>query len=49
VRRVLIDSGPLAEREHVYEAITIDERDFAFYRLRNGRRVVNLLTQPQRS
>lgn len=35
----------LAEREQVYEAITIDERDFALYRLRNGRRLVNLLTR----
>lgn len=39
----------LAEREHVYEAITIDERDFGIYRLRNGRRLVNLLTQTQQS
>ena len=39
----------LAERENVYEAITIDERDFALYRLRNGRRLVNLLTRAQQS
>lgn len=38
----------LAERERVYEAITIDERDFARYRLRSGRRISNLLAESRR-
>ena len=40
---------PAEQLPGIYEAITIDARGFAFYRLRNGRRLVNLLAQTQRS
>ena len=33
----------LAERERIYEVLTIDQRDFARYRLARGRRIHNLL------
>lgn len=33
----------LAERLAVYSVLTVDERDFAVYRLRNGKRLTNLL------
>jgi len=33
----------LAERLGVYSIVTMDTRDFSIYRLRNGKRLVNLL------
>jgi uncharacterized protein len=34
----------LAERERIYEILTVDERDFSRYRLLRGRRLRNLLS-----